>query len=124
MKSCQLTLGGSAVSPARSCAGRALTALAERQRRLPAPGLAAGGGVAAQQGVAELAVEHDGVAVRVLGPVPAQQLPVLDPGVLAAHHCRERPALSPRAATLTTEIIKSISRSTHLWKGLKMDRTR
>lgn len=96
------------------CAGRALTALAERQRWLPAPGLATGGGVAALQGVAELAVEHDGVTVRVLGPVPAQQLPVLNLGVLAAHHCRETPALSPRAATLTGEIIKSISCSTHL----------
>lgn len=47
----------------------------------------AGGRVAAVHGVAEIAVEDDGVSVGVRRAVPAQQLPVLHARLLTVHHC-------------------------------------
>lgn len=64
-----------------------LTALAEGQGGLPEVAAPAGGGAAAAEAVAEVAVEHHSVPKGVVGPVPAQQLPILHSGLLTGHHC-------------------------------------
>lgn len=78
-----------------------LTELTARQRGVPEAVFVACGGVAAVDGVAEVAVEHDSVSVGVLDPVPAQQLPVLHAWMLAVNHCcRETPSLRELAVML------------------------
>lgn len=85
----------------RSARSTTLTELTERQRRVPEAVFFAGGRFAAVHGVAEIAVEHDGVSVGVRVPVPAQHLPVLHARILTVNHCvRETPPLRKSAVRL------------------------